>query len=137
MKKTITIYALTAAGLILITGLFALVLGITDLFSQETAKYITEAVSSVAGSIYLSFLLGRIRQREWENKRTKKERLIYTAAGLGLAAARTVSRLTWTVIYRMGRPGMAYVLCIILDLLAVTCLWFLVPGCKKEVSENA
>ncbi len=52
-------YVLWAALSVLFTGLIALCLGMNGSVSGETGKTIVEILSSLLGSIYVSFLLGR------------------------------------------------------------------------------
>lgn len=131
-----TVYALTAPCLVLLTGLFAMILGMTDLFMEETNKNITETFSTLIGSIYLSFLLGRFRKKNWKTGCTGKERTFYTAMGTGLAVARYLSRLLWILIEQKGSIHAAYISAILLDILALGALWFLMPASLKEVSPN-
>lgn len=136
-KKNIKVtYALAAPCLVLLTGLTAMLLGMADLFSEEAGKYLTEALSTLLGSIYLTFLLGRFRRKDWETKRTGKERLLYAAMGTGLATARYLSRLLWILIKQKGSLHGAYISTILFDILALGTLWFLMPGTGKEASEN-
>lgn len=131
-----TAYALTAPCLVLLTGLFAMLLGMTDLFREETNKNITEALSTLLGSIYLVFLMGRLRKKDWKTRHTRKESAYYAAMGAGLAAARYISRLLWILIEQRGSLRAAYISTVLLDILALGAAWLLMPASQKEVSPN-
>lgn len=70
MKKMMKWYLLYASILVLFTGLLSLCIGMCSPVPDETGKNITEVISSLLGSIYLAFFLGRLKEKEWENKRT-------------------------------------------------------------------
>ncbi|MBP3460328.1 MAG: hypothetical protein J6K58_14055 [Lachnospiraceae bacterium] len=136
MKKYMAGYITGGIGLIFVTGLFGFIIGTADLQKEETSQYIVEIFSSFMGSMYLAFLLGRIRQKEWDHKRTPKEKLFYCAAGFLLFGARVVSRLVWIGLDRLQKTNMGYPLCILTDVCTLAGIWFLIPHVKKEVCEN-
>lgn len=136
MKKYAAGYILGGIGLILVTGLFSFVLGSAWRQKQETAKYIVEVFSGFMGSMYLAFLLGRIRQKEWERQRTRAEKCFYAKAGFLFFGARMISRLAFLGLTGLGKPNIAYPVSFLADICALTCLWFMIPRVKKEVSEN-
>lgn len=136
MKKYMVGYILGGIGLIFVTGLFGFIIGSADLQKEETGQYIVEIFSSFMGSIYLAFLLGRIRQKEWDKKRTKKEKIFYGIAGLLLFGARVVSRLVWVGLDCLQKTNIGYPACILTDVCVLAGIWFWMPHVKKEVSEN-
>lgn len=131
-----TAYILALPCLILLTGILAMFLGMGNFFSEEADKNIIETLSTLIGSIYLSFLLGRFRRKDWKNGYTKKERAFYFGAGCGLAAARYLSRLIWMLLEYRGYSHAAYIGAILTDLSALLALWHLMPASEKEAAEN-
>lgn len=133
MRKTAGWYAL--GGFVLIfTGILSMILGMGGYFKEETNKLVTETVSSLTGSIYLSFLFGRFRKKEWEHKKTAEEIKTYLLFGLALFLGRSFSRLVFEIFGHAGKEPLGYFLCTAIDLLCIVLFYIKMPA--KEKGEN-
>lgn len=135
MKKYIVGYITCGIGLVFLTGILGLILGLTVL-SDEISRYIIEGISSFLGSMYLVFLLWRIRQKDWDNKRSRKEKIISCVMGLFLFGERVLSRLTFIGLNFWGKTDAGYVVGSLLDICALVGIWFWITDVRKELSGN-
>lgn len=131
MKKMMKWYLLYAVILVLFTGLFSLCIGMCSPVPDETGKNITEVFSSLLGSIYLAFFLGRLKEKEWENKRTTAEIKRNCIFGIILFVCRMISRLVFSMFPDMIK-GTGYITCFFIDLICLILLYSQIPDKKEE-----
>ncbi len=132
MRKTAGCYVLGGLVLVFLTGTLSMILGMGSSFKEETNKLITETASSLAGSIYLAFLLGRLRKREWEHKKTAGEIKTCLLFGLALFLGRSFSRLVFEISDHGGKETFGYLICTAIDLLCIILLYIKMPAKEKE-----
>lgn len=131
MKKMVKWYFLWAVILILFTGLLSLCMGMSSLVPDGTGKNIIEVLSSLLGSIYLAFFLGRWKEKEWENRRTTAEIKLNCIFGIVLFVCRMTSRLVFYM-FPDRIKGIGYVACIFIDLICIIFLYFRIPDKRGE-----
>ena len=129
MKRKL-IYTSTGLGLIVFTGLFAMLLGIAEIFSGEINQYITEILSSLLGCLYLTLLFARLKSHDWESKRERNENIRLCLMGLLFFAARSINRILCGLFIHKGRPVIGYGLGVLIDLCLLIGLFLLLP---KEI----
>ena len=130
-------YILWAGFNILFMGFISLCLGRQDFISGETGKNIVEAFSSLLGSIYISFLLGRWKEKEWKLKRTTEEIKINFISGMALFICRIISRLVFSL-FPEGIKSIGYFTVLIIDLVCMILIYSQLPsGIRKEEGEDA
>ncbi len=128
-------YVLWAALSVLFTGLIALCLGMNGSVSGETGKTIVEILSSLLGSIYVSFLLGRWKEREWKERRTPGEIKAGLFFGVALFICRIISRLAFSL-FPEGARGVGYFTVLLIDLICIIFIYFQMPVGGKEVESH-
>lgn len=126
MKRKL-IYTSTGLGLIVFTGLFAMILGIAEIFPGEMNQYITEILSSLLGCFYLTFLFARLKSHDWESKREKNENIHLCLMGFLFFAARSVNRALCGIFIHIGIPVVGYGLGVLMDLCLLVVLFLLLP----------
>lgn len=131
MKKMVKWYFLWAVILILFTGLLSLCMGMSSLVPDGTGKNIIEVLSSLLGSIYLAFFLGRWKEKEWENRRTTAEIKLNCIFGIVLFVCRMTSRLVFYM-FPDRIKGIGYVACIFIDLICIIFLYSRIPDKRGE-----
>lgn len=131
MKKMVKWYLLWAVILILFTGLLSLCMGMSSFVPGGTGKNIIEVLSSLLGSIYLAFFLGRWKEKEWENRRTTAEIKLNCIFGIILFACRIISRLVFYM-FPDRIKGIGYVTCIFIDLICIILLYTRIPDKRGE-----
>lgn len=124
-------YILWAFLSVLFTGLIALCLGMTGLVSGETGKNIVEILSSLLGSIYISFLLGRWKEKEWTIRRTPGEIKTGLIFGMVLFICRIISRLVFSL-FPEGVKGIGYFTVLMIDLICIILIYSQMPADRKE-----
>lgn len=129
-------YILWAVLTVLFTGLISLCLGMQSSISGETGKNIVEILSSLLGSIYVSFLLGRWKEKEWTMRRTPEEIKINLIFGMVLFICRIVSRLAFSL-FPQGIKGVGYLAVLIIDLICIIFIYSKLPGGRKEERRHA
>ncbi|MBP3459869.1 MAG: hypothetical protein J6K58_11735 [Lachnospiraceae bacterium] len=134
MRKITKWYVLGGSLLILLTGAVSMTLGMGGFFRDEINKTITETTSSFLGSIYLAFLLGRFRKKEWEHKKTAQEIKTYILFGLLLFSLRSISRLVFCAFDKAGQELLGYLLSTATDLLCLIFIYIKMPA--KEEGET-
>lgn len=128
-------YVLWAALAVLFTGLIALCLGMNGSVSGETGKTIVEILSSLLGSIYVSFLLGRWKEREWKERRTPGEIKAGLFFGVALFICRIISRLAFSL-FPEGARGVGYFTVLMIDLICIIFIYSRMPVGGKEVESH-
>ncbi len=133
MKKMVKWYLLWAVMLVLFTGLLSLCIGMSGFIPNKTGKNIIEVLSSLLGSIYLAFFLGRWKEKEWENRRQTAEIKLNCVFGIVLFVCRMISRLVFYMFPDMIK-GIGYVTCIFIDLICIILLYSQIPDKRGEES---
>lgn len=129
-------YVLWAVLTVLFTALISLCLGMNGSVSGETGKKIVEILSSLLGSIYISFLLGRCKEREWKERRTTGEIKAGFFYGIALFICRIISRLVFSL-FPEGARGVGYFTVLMIDLICIIFIYFQMPaGGKEEESHD-
>lgn len=131
MKKRIgyyVLYVLAAAGLLIGLGALTWLLGSVLPLSEESCKNIVETVSSLLGSIYVAFFLGRIRDRNWEDKREKEEKKSYCIYGMLLFLGRSAGGVVISLFRLIKITGMGVLFSIILELSVLIVLYLHMPA---------
>ncbi len=129
-------YILWAVLTILFTALISLCLGISGSVPGETGKTIVEILSSLLGSIYISFLLGRWKDKEWEVKRTPGQIKAGLMFGTALFICRMVSRLVFSL-FQEEVKGVGYLTVLMIDLICIILIYSQLPaGGKEEESHD-
>lgn len=128
-------YALWATLSVLFTGLIALCLGMNGSVSGEKGKIIVEILSSLLGSIYISFLLGRWKEREWKERRTPGEIKAGLFFGMVLFVCRIISRLVFSL-FPEGARGVGYFTVLMIDLICIIFIYLQLPTGGKEVESH-
>lgn len=124
-------YILWAFLFILLTGLIALCLGMNGSISGETGKNIVEILSSLLGSIYISFLLGRWKEKEWTTRRTPGEIKTGLIFGMVLFICRIISRLVFSL-FPEEVKGIGYFTVLMIDLICIILIYSQMPAGRKE-----
>lgn len=125
-------YILWAGFNILFMGFISLCLGRQNFILGETGKNIVEALSSLLGSIYISFLLGRWKEKEWKLKRTPEEIKMNFIFGMALFICRIISRLVFSL-FPEGIKGIGYFTVLMIDLICMILIYYQLPdGGRKE-----
>lgn len=129
-------YVLWAVLTVLFTALISLCLGINGSVSGERGKTIVEILSSLLGSIYISFLLGRWKDKEWEVKRTLGQIKAGLMFGMALFICRMVSRLVFSL-FQEEVKGVGYLTVLMIDLICIILIYSQLPaGGKEEESHD-
>lgn len=126
-------YVIWAALTILLTGLISLCLGMNDSLSGERGKIIVEILSSFLGSIYVAFLLGRWKEKEWKEKRTLREIKTGLLFGTALFTCRMAGRLVFSM-FPAGARGAGYFTALMTDLICLIFLYSRMTLGRKEGS---
>ncbi len=134
MKKGMFIYAIFAVGLILITGLLAMALGIFGLFSQETNQYIIETISGFWGAAFFTCLLTRLKTRQWE-KAWEKSRYLHLSVMASLFfLCRLGNRLMLGIFLKQDMSGMGYTISVLIDIALMVGVYFCLPKSDSETT---
>lgn len=136
MWKIPLCYILWAVLSILFTGLISLCIGVSGFLSGETGKSTVEIFSSLLGSIYLSFLLGRFKEKEWERRRSREEIKTSLSFGMILFVCRIISRLVFSL-FPEGVREIGYFTVLIMDLICIILLYSQIPAGRKEGESHA
>lgn len=134
MKKMVKWYLLWAVILVLFTGLLSMCIGMSGFAYKEAGKNIVEVLSSLLGSVYLAFFLGRWKEKEWEQRRTIKEIKVSCVFGIVLFICRMISRLVFYM-FPDGIKGIGYFTCLLIDLICVILLYSQIPDRRGEESK--
>lgn len=129
-------YILWAFLSVLFTGLIALCMGMNGSVSGETGKNIVEILSSLLGSIYISFLLGRWKEKEWTIRRTPGEIKMGLIFGMVLFICRIISRLVFSL-FPEGVKGIGYFTVLMIDLICLILIYSQLPAGRKEEGSHA
>lgn len=129
-------YVLWAVLTVLFTALISLILGMNGSVSGERGKTTVEILSSLLGSIYISFLLGRWKDKEWEVKRTPGQIKAGLMFGTALFICRMVSRLVFSL-FQEEVKGVGYLTVLMIDLICIILIYSQLPaGGKEEESHD-
>lgn len=129
-------YILWAVLTVLFTALISLCLGMNGSVSGERGKTTVEILSSLLGSIYISFLLGRWKDKEWEVKRTPGQIKAGLMSGTALFICRMVSRLVFSL-FQEEVKGIGYLTVLMIDLICIILIYSQLPaGGKEEESHD-
>lgn len=129
-------YVLWAVLTVLFTALISLCLGMNDSVPGERGKTTVEILSSILGSIYISFLLGRWKDKEWEVKRTPGQIKAGLMFGMALFICRMVSRLVFSL-FQEEVKGIGYLTVLMIDLICIILIYSQLPaGGKEEESHD-
>lgn len=131
MKKMVKWYLLWAVILVLFTGLLSMCMGMSGFIPKEISKNIIEVLSSLLGSIYLAFFLGRWKEKEWENRRTAAEIKLNCIFGTVLFVCRMISRLVFYMFPDMTKST-GYLTCFFIDLICIILLYSQMPDKRGE-----
>lgn len=137
MEKKKAEYLLAAVTLLILMGFVSLGLGNTSV-DETIGKCVIETASCLLGSLYLTFLLSRFREKEWKEKRSKKAIRFLSLCGIGLFAGRQLSRFLYWICARNGKQGMGFAFSIISDLVWFVLIYMMMPRIlkKKEGDET-
>lgn len=129
-------YVLWAVLTVLFTALISLCLGMNGSVPGERGKTTVEILSSLLGSIYISFLLGRWKDKEWEVKRTPGQIKAGLMFGTALFICRMVSRLVFSL-FQEEVKGVGYLTVLMIDLICMILIYSQLPaGGKEEESHD-
>lgn len=129
-------YVLWAVLTVLFTALISLCLGMNGSVPGERGKTTVEILSSLLGSIYISFLLGRWKDKEWEVKRTPGQIKAGLMSGTALFICRLVSRLVFSL-FQEEVKGVGYLTVLMIDLICMILIYSQLPaGGKEEESHD-
>lgn len=130
-KIIVLCYILWAALMCLFTGLLSLCLVAGGVLQGESGKDVIETVSSLLGSIYVVFILGRFKEKEWKRKRELKKIISGLAYGAVLFVSRMISRAVF-YLFPEGTKGTGFFTALMIDLICIILLYSQLPGGRKE-----
>ncbi len=133
MKKGVFTYTILAAGLILVTGLLAMLLGILNLFPGETNQYIIETISGLLGAAFFTCLLARLKTKQWEKAWEKPVYLHLSVMAFLFFLFRLGNRLMLGLFLKKDMSGMGYTISVLIDIALMVGLYFCLP---KEAGET-
>lgn len=137
MKKGMLIYAIFAAGLILITGFLAMILGFLQIFSGETNQYIIETISGFLGAAFFTCFLMRLKTKQWEETWEKTRYLHLSVVVFLLFLCRLGNRLMLGIFLKQDMPGMGYTISVLIDIALMVGVYFCLPKeDSKTTGEN-
>lgn len=131
MKKMVKWYLLWAVLLVLFTGVLSMCIGMGNFLSEETGKNVIEISASILGSIYLMFFLGRWKEKEWKQRRSKAEIKTNFVLGIILFICRMISRLVFYMFPPMIQ-GIGYFTTLFIDLICIILLYSQIPDKRWE-----
>ncbi len=127
MKKGVFIYTILAAGLILSTGLLAMVLGILEIFTKVTSQYIIETISGFMGAAFFTCLLTRLKTRQWEKAWEKSRYLHLSVMAFLFFLCRLGNRLILGLFLKQDMPGIGYTISVFIDIALMVGVYFCLP----------
>lgn len=127
MKKGLFIYTIFAIGLILFTGILAMLLGILEIFTKETNQYIIETISGFLGAAFFTCLLARIKTKQWEKAWEKSRYLHLFTVALLFFLCRVANRLMLGIFLKQEMSGMGYTISVLIDITLIIGFYFCLP----------
>ncbi len=136
MKKGILIYIILAAGLILSTGILAMLLGFLHVFPGETNQYIVETTSGYLGAAFFTCLFTRIKTRQWEKAWEKSRYLHLSVMAFLFFLCRLGNRFILGLFLKKEMPGAGYTISILMDIALVVGFYFCLPKSDSEKAQE-
>lgn len=133
MKKGIFIYVIFAVGLIFVTGILAMLLGILNLFPGETNQYIVETISGFMGAAFFTCLFTRLKTKQWEKAWEKPMYLHLSVMAFLFFLCRLGNRLMLGLFLKKEMSGIGYTISVLIDIALMVGVYFCLP---KEAGET-
>ena len=134
MKKGMLIYAIFAAGLILVTGFLAMLLGFLQIFPGETNQYIIETISGYLGAAFFTCFLMRLKTKQWEETWEKTRYLHVSVVAFLFFLCRLGNRFILGLFLKQEMPSAGYTISVLIDIALMVGVYFCLPKSDGETT---